>query len=220
MVLLPLATLFFACNEPAVPSHPASDHGGGSPFAAASGVTRPGERPANFKIIPLAKMTGDVEILYGDPEKPVPFAMRIRELPGTIIPLHTHPVDEHITILQGTWYFSVGDKWDKAALKALHAGDYAFAAKGSTRFGYCHDGAVVQVSGIGPFLIDWKHGSKTLDDADASRVFTFRRGERIDSPMGRGVIRNGYASGDIIQYEIEGENGNAFMASQSEMKRR
>ena len=47
--------------------------------------------------------------------------MRIRELPGTRIPLHSHPVDEHITVVQGTWYFAVGDTWDPARLQARAA---------------------------------------------------------------------------------------------------
>jgi quercetin dioxygenase-like cupin family protein len=196
-------------------------HTGDSPFAAASGVTRAEGDHRSFRVVPLRTMTGDVEILYGDPEKAgEPFAMRIRELPGTIIPLHSHPVDEHITIVQGTWYFAVGETWEKTALKELRAGDYAFAPKGSTMFGYCPDGAVVQVHGIGPFHINWKHGSKTLDDADAPATFTFKRGESVRAARGTGVIRNGYASGAVIQYEIAADDGTLFMANQEELSRR
>ena len=60
-------------------------------------------------------------------------------------PPHSHPVDEHITVVQGTWYFTVGEQWDRSLLRPLHVGAYAFAAKGSTMFGYCPDGAVVGV---------------------------------------------------------------------------
>lgn len=195
--------------------------GSASPFAAASGITRPSSDQEAFRVVPLRPMSGDVEILYGDPEKAgEPFAMRIRELPGTIIPLHSHPVDEHITVVQGTWYFAVGDRWDEASLRALHVGDYAFAAKGSTMFGYCPDGAVVQVQGIGPFHIHWVHGSRTLDDSDAANTFMFRRGEHVTTPRGAGTVRNGYASGEIIQYEIAGDEGNAFMANQKDIRRR
>lgn len=191
-----------------------------SPFAMAAGITRPADAGEPFRVVPLGKMTGDVEILYGDPEKVgEPFAMRIRELPGTIIPLHTHPVDEHITIVQGTWYFAVGETFDRAALRELRVGDYAFAAKGTTMFGYCPDGAVVQVQGVGPFHIHWKHGAKTLDDADAAKTFTFRRGDRVQTTRGPGTVRHGYASGEVIQYEIAGDDGSAFMANQSEMQR-
>ena len=190
-----------------------------SPFAAASGITRPPSQQEAFRVVPLGPMPGDVEILYGDPEKAgEPFAMRIRELPGTIIPLHSHPVDEHIIVLQGTFYFAVGDRWDEASLRALHVGDYAFAAKGSTMFGSSPDGAVVQVQGVGPFHIHWLHGSRTLDDSDAATTFQFRRGDRVTTPRGPGTVRNGYASGEIIQYEIAGDDGTAFMAHQKEMR--
>lgn len=192
-----------------------------SAFSAASGITRADDATRDtFQISPLRPMTGDVEILRGDPEKPgEPFVMRIRELPGTIIPLHTHPVDESITIVQGTWYFAVGDKWDKAALRELRTGDFAFAPKGSTMFGYCPDGAIVQVHGIGPFVIHWQHGSKTLNDPDAASTFHFRRGERVKTPRGEGIIKEGYASGEIIQYEVETATGDRFMANQSETDR-
>lgn len=192
-----------------------------SAFSAASGVSRTDETTARaFHVAPLRPMTGDVEILSGDPEKPgEPFVMRIRELPGTIIPLHTHPVDENVTIVQGTWYFAVGEKWDKSALKELRAGDYAFAPKGSTMFGYCPDGAIVQVHGIGPFVIHWRHGVKTLNDPDAASTFKFRKGDRVKAARGEGLIKEGYASGDIVQYEIETASGARFMASESEVQR-
>jgi quercetin dioxygenase-like cupin family protein len=161
-----------------------------SPFAAASGVTRSGHVGARFRVIPLRTMTGDVEILYGNPENAgEPFAMRIRELPGTIIPLHSHPVDEHITVVQGTWSFAVGERWDSSTLRELRVGDDAFAAKGTTMFGYSEIGAVVQVHGVGPFHIHWVHGSSTLDDADAASTFAFKRGDRVRTPRGSGTVR-------------------------------
>jgi quercetin dioxygenase-like cupin family protein len=192
-----------------------------SAFSAASGVARAADASTRtFHIAPLRPMSGDVEMLTGDPEKPgEPFVMRIRELPGTMIPLHSHPVDEHITVVQGTWYFAVGDKWDESALKALHAGDYAFAPKGATMFGYCPDGAIVQIHGVGPFVIHWLHGAKTLADPDAAGTFRFRRADRVKTPRGEGVIREGYASGDIVQYEIETATGARFMANESDTHR-
>jgi hypothetical protein len=84
------------------------------PMAAASGIARAdaGKGPREHRIIPLQAMAGDVEILYGDPEVPgEPFVMRIRELPGAIVPPHSHPVDEHITLVQGTWFFALGEEF-------------------------------------------------------------------------------------------------------------
>ena len=95
--------------------------------------------------MPIAPLSQDTEVLYGDPDAAgEPFVMRIRELPGTIIPPHKHPVDEHLTVVQGTLYFAVADQFDLAALKEIKAGGYAFIPKGRTMFGYIPDGAIVQ----------------------------------------------------------------------------
>lgn len=179
------------------------------------------------RIVPLRPMSQDVEVLYGDPEVPgEPFVMRIRELPGGIIPPHRHPVDEHITVLQGTLYFAVGDTFDRAAASELKAGSYAFIPKGSTMFGFTPEAAIVQVHGVGPFHIHWRAGSswrttlKTLDDPDAGSIFKFRKGERVVARRGSGRIRQGYDSGEIIGYEIDGDDGILFMAEERELQRK
>jgi quercetin dioxygenase-like cupin family protein len=191
------------------------------PMAAASGVARAdgGKGPREHRIVPLKSMTGDVEILYGDPEVAgEPFVMRIRELPGGIVPPHSHPVDEHITVVQGTWYFALGEEYKPEVLQELKAGSYAFAPKGSTMFGYSPTGAIVQVHGIGPFRIHWRGGLHTLDDPDAKSVFRFARGTRVLFKGQPGRVAEGYASGKIVQYEIEGPKGERFMASEQELQ--
>src|SRR6476660_2008789 len=153
-----------------------------APMAAASGVARAdaGKGLREHRIIPLKSMAGDVEILYGDPEVAgEPFVMRIRELPGAIVPPHSHPVDEHITVVQGTWYFALGDEYKPESLQELKPGSYAFAPKGTTMFGYSAAGAIVQVHGVGPFRIHWHGGLHTLDDPDAKSVFRFARGALV-----------------------------------------
>jgi len=103
-------------------------------MTAASGVTRAdaGKAPREHRVIPLRPMSGDVEILYGDPEASgEPFVMRIRELAGTVVPPHAHPVDEHITVVQGTWYFGFGEKFDASALEELKPGAYASPRRGA-----------------------------------------------------------------------------------------
>lgn len=192
---------------------------------ATAAVAQPAETQAH-RIIPLRQMTEDVEVLYGDPEAVgQPFVMRIRELPGGVIPPHRHPVDEHLTVVQGTLYFAVGDEFDLAAATEMKAGSYAFIPKGSTMFGYTPDAAVVQVHGVGPFHIHWRAGKewrdrlRTLDDPDASSVFKFRKGDAVVTKRGRGRIRQGYDSGELIGYEIDGEGGTLFMALERDIER-
>jgi quercetin dioxygenase-like cupin family protein len=190
---------------------------------AASGQSK---ETREHRVVPIRPMTEDVEVLYGDPEAAgEPFVMRIRELPGTIIPPHKHPVDEHITVVQGTIFFAVSEKFDRSAMKEIKAGGYAFIPKGSTMFGYIPDGAIVQVHGTGPFHIYWRAGTswhmghKTLDNPDAAVHFKFRKGERVVSKRGPGRVRQAYFSGEILQYEIEGEDGSLFMALEGELQR-
>ena len=167
--------------------------------------------------VPIGPVQGNFEVIYGDPEKVgEPFVIRIRELPGTIIPPHTHPVDEHITVVQGTFYFAVSETYDPSLLRELEAGSYAFAPAGSTMFGAAPEAAIVQVHGVGPFHINWRHGSATLDDADAASQFRFAKRQRVVTPRGTGTIEQGYRSGSIIQYEVRGATGELFMANESE----
>ena len=191
-------------------------------MAAASGVVRgdSDKGPRDHRVIPLRPLTGDVEILYGDPDVAgQPFVMRIRELPGAVVPPHSHEVDEHITVVQGTWYFGLGETFDRDRLEELRPGTYAFAPQGTWMFGYAPDGAIVQVHGVGPFQIRWRNGLKTLDDPQVESVFLFRRGERVVGSRGAGRITEGYASGSVIQYVIEGTDGNRFMADQQDLDR-
>lgn len=192
---------------------------------AATGGSQTLELPQH-RIIPIREMSKDVEILYGDPEVAgQPFVMRIRELPGGIIPPHRHPVDEHITVVQGTVYFGIGENFDRANTKEMKAGSYAFIPKGTTMFGYTPEAAIVQVHGIGPFHIHWRDGPhwrdrlKTLDDPDAASDFRFKKGEEVFATRGRGRIHQGYDSGEVVGYEIEAEDGSLFMAEEAEVQR-
>ncbi len=183
--------------------------------AGPAGLAGASEAPL---FVPIRPVAGDFEVIYGDPEKAgEPFVMRIRELPGTVIPPHTHPIDEHLTVVEGTLYFAVAETYDPALLTELPAGSYAFVPKGRTMFGASPEGAIVQVHGNGPFHINWRHGLNTLDDADANERFRFARGQRLVTPRGRGVVRQGYRSGQIIQYEVAGDDGRLFMAHESEV---
>jgi quercetin dioxygenase-like cupin family protein len=192
-------------------------------IVSSGALGQPADKP-EARLMPIHPMTEDVEVLYGDPEVPgQPFVMRIRELPGGIIPPHKHPVDENVTVLQGTLYFAVGEKFDRAAMKELKAGSYAFIPKGSTMFGWTPEAAIVQVHGVGPFHIHWRAGAswrdtlKMLDDPDAASVFKFRKGQAVVSPRGSGRIRQGYDSGEMIGYDIIGADGRLFAAEEREL---
>lgn len=191
-------------------------------FGAARGVAAAADPDRGaIRVSPLRALGGDAEILSGHPDSAGrPFVMRIRELPGTVVPPHTHPVDEHVTVVSGTWYLGEGERFDSTALRELRTGAYAFAPAGTSMFAYSPDGAVVQVHGIGPFRIHWRDGARMLDVAGDTAYFRFRKGEHVTTPRGEGRIRQGYASGTLVQYEIEGARGALFMAHERDIRRR
>jgi hypothetical protein len=221
---IPLAAvaLAIACAPPRTESGGAdsvradSVRGG---LAAARGVARVGAGRA-WRVVPLGPMGGDVEILHGHPDSAGPFVMRIRELPGTVVPPHSHPVDEHITVVRGTWRFAVGARQDSAALRVMPVGTYAFAPAGATMFADSPDGAVVQVHGTGPFHIHWRDGLRALDDPAQAATFRYRIGDAVEGPRGAGRVRQGYASGALVQYEIEGRDGARWMEHERALRRR
>jgi hypothetical protein len=160
---------------------------------------------------------------HGDRKPSATFVARIRELPGAYSAAPAS-VDENITVLQGRC-ISVGEKYDRAAMKEMKAGSYAFIPKGTTMFGYTPEAAIVQVHGVGPFHIHWRAGNtwrdtlKTLDDPDAATVFKFKKGDRVVAGRRAGRIRQGYDSGEMIGYEIEGPDGNLFAAEEKDLRR-
>lgn len=204
-------SLLSACGR--APDNPPST--AGSPVEAQQAVFAPLDTDA--------KREG---VVYGDPSKPGPFVVRIRELPGTIVPPHTHDFDEHITVVEGTWYFAIGAEYDPAKLRKLPTGSYVFIPTGTPMFGYAPDGATVQVHGNGPFNQAWLGRTVSLEptffpgsEGASPSSFAFRKGETVSTPRGPGEVLQGYASGSLVQYEIHSADKGIFMVDEGDMKR-
>ena len=88
-------------------------------------------------------------------------------------------------------------------------------------FGYTPEAAIVQVHGVGPFHIHWRDGTrwrdrlKTLNRPGRRVRFGGRRATR--SFAARGRIRQGYDSGEMIGYEIDGDDGTLFAAEERDL---
>jgi quercetin dioxygenase-like cupin family protein len=69
---------------------------------------------------------------------------------------HTHPEDEVVTVIEGTWYVGVGERFDTAKLKGYPAGSFIVIPAGLPHFVAAQESAViVQVSGTGKFKTDY-----------------------------------------------------------------
>ena len=94
-------------------------------------------------------------VLSGDPSKPEPFTIRLQMPNGYKIAPHTHPVDEHITVLSGTVVAATGKAWDDEAMGEFAAGGYAVMAADMPHYATAHGTTVVQVHGVGPFGVSY-----------------------------------------------------------------
>jgi quercetin dioxygenase-like cupin family protein len=94
-------------------------------------------------------------VLEGDPGKAGFFTIRLQMPAGYKIPAHTHPTDEHVTIISGTCVLGMGPKYDEAAAKETPAGGYVVMPAGMQHFAGTKSGCVVQVSSTGPFQVNY-----------------------------------------------------------------
>lgn len=94
-------------------------------------------------------------VLAGDPSKSGEFTLRLKMPDGWKVPPHWHPGDENLTVIQGTFLIASGEKYDVAALKPMVTGDYTFMPKEMRHYALTKGETVVQVSGLGPFVINY-----------------------------------------------------------------
>ena len=94
-------------------------------------------------------------VLFGDPAKDGPFAMRLKFPKGYQIPPHSHPKPEVVTVLSGTFRIGMGETADPGKAQALPAsGFFAFPA-GMNHFAAAEADTVVQLNSTGPWGVNY-----------------------------------------------------------------
>ncbi|HEY6221042.1 MAG TPA: cupin domain-containing protein [Candidatus Eisenbacteria bacterium] len=96
-----------------------------------------------------------IAVLEGDLGSPGPFTMRVMVPAGFRIPPHFHPGIEHVTVLSGSFFMGVGEKWDESKGHELTAGSYSYMAAGTRHFAWTKKATVLQVHGMGPWGITY-----------------------------------------------------------------
>jgi ketosteroid isomerase-like protein/quercetin dioxygenase-like cupin family protein len=104
---------------------------------------------------PFLPKGAKLAVLVGDPGKPEPFTIRLQMPDGYKIAPHTHPTDEHVTVMSGTFRAAMGEKWDDKALGDFAPGSYANMAAGMAHYAAAKGATVVQVHGVGPFVVNY-----------------------------------------------------------------
>jgi quercetin dioxygenase-like cupin family protein len=94
-------------------------------------------------------------VLYGDPTKEGPFALRLRLPSGYHVPPHSHPVDENVTVISGTFKLGMGETPDQNKVEALPAGSFFSLPPGMNHFVYADGETVIQINTVGPWDLEY-----------------------------------------------------------------
>jgi quercetin dioxygenase-like cupin family protein len=94
--------------------------------------------------------------LFGDSSKGGAWVDRVKIPGGKRVLAHTHPHDELVTVIEGTWYLGTGERFDSAKLKGYPAGSFIVIPAGVPHFVAAKEGGViVQASGTGVWRTDY-----------------------------------------------------------------
>lgn len=96
-----------------------------------------------------------VAVLEGDPTKEGPFVMRAKMPDGYRVPPHTHPKTEHVTVITGTFFIGMGDKFDEKEGKEMKPGSFGYWSAGMKHFAWVKGETIIQIHGVGPWGIDY-----------------------------------------------------------------
>jgi len=94
-------------------------------------------------------------VLYGDPTREGPFALRLRLPAGYAIPPHIHPGPEIVTVISGEFRLGMGERADRAAARPLPAGGFFAADPGMAHYAFTDRETVVQLTSVGPWSVQY-----------------------------------------------------------------
>jgi mannose-6-phosphate isomerase-like protein (cupin superfamily) len=107
--------------------------------------------PENIKWVRNAAGTNETAVLFGDPEKPGPYVIRLRWLPGNMSRPHFHQNDRFFVVISGTWWLGTGETFDPGSTVPVGPGTYVIHKAKQVHYdGAKGEPAVIQVWGMGP----------------------------------------------------------------------
>ncbi|MEO5902707.1 MAG: cupin domain-containing protein, partial [Gemmatimonadaceae bacterium] len=179
-----------------------------------------------------------IEKVSGDMNMPgLPFVIRIHHDAGYVVLPHTHPEDENITVLTGSWALGMGPRLKMSELKPMEPGAFGFVPKTMEHFGYAKVETILQVQGIGPFVnvpIDpvyeltdkgvlfkpslVKPGVRS--SFSPPDCFTLKIGAHVRGARGEGMIVGALCStaNQFTQYWVQQPNRGRFWATLQDLK--
>ena len=133
---------------------------------AAIGVSSSAQQDASLFVSPDSIVWGpaspklpagaQIAVLFGDMTKPGELYVFRAKLPdGYSVPPHTHPMDEHVTVLRGVMILGFGERRDEAQMRELPPGSYVTLHRGVPHYNRMRGETILQFHGIGPYDINY-----------------------------------------------------------------
>lgn len=112
---------------------------------------------------PFLPAGAEIVVLAGNPMAAEPYVVRLKFPAGYVIPAHSHPTDENVTVVSGRLYMAMGDKVDRATAKPLSVGGFARMPANENHFAFAKETTTIVLHGLGP--VEFKY----VDPADDPR---------------------------------------------------
>lgn len=190
-------------------------------------------------VVPLKNFPVDqrFERVSGDPTKAGRhYVIRIHAEAGYIIMAHTHPEDENIVVVKGSWAVGIGKRFYRQALEPMEVGTYEFVPKKTPHFALSKTDTILQVHGVGPFTTQWIVPVLKLTDkgvfletsaiepghatpTSPTDCFALSLGTRVRGSYGDGVVVEAQCTpGQLTQYRVEKPNSDYYWAQRDEIE--
>lgn len=109
-------------------------------------------------------------VLVGDPSQPGPYVTRVKLPAGTRMMPHKHAEDRIYTVMSGTFYIGLGEKFDGDRMMAYPPGSVIILPGETWHFHWAKSGEyVTQVAAVGPLGLEYLN---PRDDPRAGRQAT------------------------------------------------
>jgi mannose-6-phosphate isomerase-like protein (cupin superfamily) len=122
---------------------------------------RAGKPPAGHAIVTPDQLVWkplipgvEMAVVSGNPDgKGGLYVLRIRSKGEVNVPPHWHVTEEHLTVLEGSFWMAQGDRFDAAKLHELKPGAHSVVPAGVRHFGIHKAGNLIEVFGVAPFVV-------------------------------------------------------------------
>jgi quercetin dioxygenase-like cupin family protein len=134
-----------------------------SAIAAPTGAASTSRAPdLNWGPAPAIFPAGaEMAVLQGNPGGTSLFTVRLRFPNGYRIAPHTHPTDEHVTVISGTFLVGMGETVDTKGMLKLGEGGFVTAPANHAHYAVAKGRTVVQVHAMGPFAMTYVNPADT-----------------------------------------------------------